>query len=153
FREETMQKLPNVGQNWGNFMKLLPGSSGAPSSSQGASNPGIGIAVNGNLPFYANFLADGASSVLPHSPNADISTFETLAEVQVQTSTFSAQYGIGGVVFNQISKGGTNGFHGAAYEYIQNNYFNARSFFSPRVGNLRYHNFGGAVSGPIVKNK
>jgi hypothetical protein len=31
---------------------------------------------------------------------------------QIQTSTFSAQYGIGGAVFNQISKGGTNGFHG-----------------------------------------
>src|SRR5207237_1322255 len=59
----------------------------------------------------------------------------------------------GGAVFNQISKGGTNQWHGALYEYIQNDAFNARSFFDRTVGNRRYHNFGGAVGGPVVKNK
>jgi hypothetical protein len=90
---------------------------------------------------------------LPHSDNFDVAIFETVQEVQVETSTFSAQYGIGGAVFNQISKGGTNGFHGAAYEYLQNNYFNARSTFSPAVSLSRYDNFGGSIGGPIIKNK
>ncbi|MDR3717959.1 MAG: TonB-dependent receptor [Bryobacteraceae bacterium] len=150
---ETMRGLPNVGQDWQNFMKLLPGASGAPSASQGAANPGAGIAVNGNLPFYSNFLADGASTVLPHSANTDVSIFETVSELQVNTSTFSAQYGIGGAVFNQISKGGTNQWHGTAYEYFQNDALNARDFFSPSVANLRYNQFGGSVGGPILKNK
>ncbi len=79
--------------------------------------------------------------------------FEDLAEVQVSTSSFSAQYGIGGVVINQISKSGTNQFHGAGYEYAQNDFFNARNFFADSVPRLRYHNFGGAVGGPIIKNK
>ena len=150
---ETLRELPNVGQDWQNFMKLLPGASGAPSASQGASNPGAGIAVNGNLPFYSNFLADGASTVLPHSANTDVSIFETVSELQINTSTFSAQYGIGGAVFNQISKGGTNQWHGTGYEYFQNDDLNARDFFSPSVANLRYNQFGGSVGGPILKNK
>ena len=152
-KAESMSLLPNVGQDWQNFTKILPGASGAPSASQGAANPGAGISVNGNLPFYANFLADGASTSLPHSANTDVSVFETVSELQVNTSTFSAQYGIGGAVFNQISKSGTNEWHGTAYEYFQNNALNARDFFAPSVANLRYNQFGGSVGGPVLKNK
>jgi hypothetical protein len=153
-KAETMNELPNVGQNWANFTKLIPGASGAPSASQGVANPGTGIAVNGNMPYYANFLADGASTTLPHSANVDVSVFESVAEVQINTSSFSAQYGIGGAVFNQISKGGTNQWHGSAYEYFQNDALNARSFFDGQsVPRLRYDNFGGSVGGPIIKNK
>src|SRR6185436_10068833 len=39
------------------------------------------------------------------------------------------------------------------YEYLQNNYLNARSFFNPSVSYRRYHDFGGSVSGPIIRNK
>lgn len=146
---QTMTELPNVSRDWGNFTKLLPGAL-QPSSSQ---DSGAGISVNGNMPYYSNFLADGGASTLPHSANVEVSIFESVAEVQIQTSSFSAQYGIGGAVFNQISKSGTNRFHGSAYEFTQNDFFNAREFFSPTVPNLRYHNFGGAIGGPIIKNK
>lgn len=140
---KTMINLPDVGQSWGNFTKMLPGAAGS----------GTGVAVNGNLPYYSNFMADGASTTLPHSANTDTSVLETMSELQVETSTYSAQYGIGGAAFNQISKGGTNDFHGAAYEYFRNDFLNARDFFAPSVGNLRYDNFGGSVGGPILKNK
>jgi hypothetical protein len=139
----SMQQLPNVGQDWANFTRVLPGAAGS----------GTGVAVNGNLPYYSNFLADGASVVLPHSANVDTMVFEDVAEVQMSTSSFSAQYGIGGAVFNQISKSGTNGFHGAVYEYLQNDALNARDFFADSVPVLRYHNFGGAIGGPVIKNK
>jgi hypothetical protein len=145
-KSETMAQLPNVGQDWQNYIKLLPGAS----SSANASGA---MAINGNMPFYSNFLADGGSTTLPHSANFDVSIFETVAEVQIQTSTFSAQYGIGGAVFNQISKGGTNQFHGSGYEYFQNDALNARNFFSPKVGYRRYDNFGGSIGGPVLKNK
>ena len=145
-RNETMTQLPNVNPDWQNFVRLLPGVANA-------SNASGGLAINGNLPFFANYLADGGSSVLGHSANFNASIFESVAEVQVQTSSFSAQYGIGGAVFNQISKGGTNQFHGSAYEYLQNNFLNARNFFSPSVGYRRYHNFGGSIGGPIKQNK
>ncbi len=140
---QTMQQLPNVNQSWANFTKLLPGAAGS----------GTGVAVNGNMPYYNNFLADGANVMLPHSANFDQMVFEDVAEVQMNTSTFSAEYGVGGAVFNQISKSGTNEWHGSAYEYFQNDALNARNFFSTTVPFLRFDNFGGSVAGPIFKNK
>jgi hypothetical protein len=152
----TMEQLPNVGQSWENFLKLLPGSSGTPMSNAGAVNPGVGLSINGTLPYYTNFLVDGASIRLPHSANIDDAAqiSETESEVQVNTSTFSAEYGGGGAIFNVITKSGANQWHGAAYEYFENDALNARSFFDgASAARVRYDNFGGAVSGPILKNK
>jgi hypothetical protein len=97
----SMAQLPNVGTDWENFTILLPGTSGSASGAFGSTNPGQFVAVNGNLPYNA-MLADGSVTTLPSSSNSDVSTFETVAEVQISTSGFSAQYGIGGYVFNQI---------------------------------------------------
>jgi hypothetical protein len=144
-----MQNLPNPNQDWENFVKLIPGATGTASYS---SATGQALSINGNLP-YNDVLNDGASSALSHSGNADVSIFESVQEVQVETSSFSAQYGIGGAIFNQISKSGTNKWHGSLYEYVQNDAFNARSYFQTTKPYLRFHNFGGAVSGPILKDK
>ena len=153
---KTMAVLPNVGQDWENFAILIPGSSGTTGGAQGAANPGQEISSNGNLP-YSNVLADGSTTTLSHSANADVSVFEDVAEVQISTSAFSAQYGIGGIIFNQISKGGTSQFHGSAYEYLQNDGFDAQPFrFYGNHGaipHLRYDNFGGTIGGPILKKK
>jgi hypothetical protein len=145
-QSETMAQLPNIGQDWQNFEKVLPGF-------QNANNANGAMSINGNMPNYFNIMADGGSVMLPHSDNFDVAIFETVQEVQIQTSTFSAQYGIGGAVFNQISKGGTNQFHGAGYEYLRNNFFNSRNTFSPSVSLSRWDNFGASIGGPIRKNK
>ncbi len=152
----TMQELPNVGQSWENFLKLLPGSSGTPASNAGAVNPGVGLSINGTLPYYTSFLVDGASIRFPHSANIDdaAQVQEIVSEVQVNTSTFSAEYGGGGAIFNVITKSGANQWHGAAYEYFENDALNARSFFDgAKAARVRYDNFGGSVAGPILKNK
>ena len=96
---KAMSQLPQVGQDWENFIVLLPGAAGTAKAPNGAdsSNPGQVASVNGNLP-YSNILADGASTTLSHSQNANPAIFETVSELQVSTSSFSAQYGIGGVV-------------------------------------------------------
>ena len=153
---KTLSELPEVGQNWENFTILLPGSSGAPGGSQGAASPGQEVSVNGNLP-YSTVLADGASTTLPSSANSDVSTLETVQELQVSTSAFSAQYGIGGILFNQISKGGTDSFHGSAYEYFQNTALNAANYAfgatNAKVPILHYNNFGFSIGGPIIRKK
>jgi len=169
---QTMAKLPQIGagitgNDWANFNILLPGASGSPtapgSEGSGAYNAGDAVSINGNLPNYANYLQDGGVVQLPVSNNVDNTLFSALQEVQITTSSFSAQYGIGGAVFNQITKSGTNDFHGSAYEYFQNSVLNAKPFFwipnstggySPQpVGYLRYDEYGGTVGGPIIKKK
>jgi hypothetical protein len=157
---KTMAQLPQVNEDWENFIILLPGASGAASASQNdggisSGNPGQIAAVNGNLP-YSNILADGASTTLSMSQNANPAVFETVAELQVTTSAFSAQYGIGGLIINQITKGGTDHFHGAGYEYFQNGALNSHPFEFGVPGNLvgpvpalHYSNFGGNIGGPV----
>jgi len=163
----TINELPQIGagitgNDWANFNIFLPGAAGAPSQPQsegsGAYNAGDAVSINGNLPNYANFLADGAVVVLPVSGNVDNSIFESISEVQVTTSSFSAQYGLGGTVFNQISKSGTNSFHGSVYEFWQNDVLNASNFFlgpndTKVKPSLRYNEWGGSIGGPILKNK
>lgn len=148
----TMVNLPEVGAGWLQFAMLLPGTSGNPND---AANPGQAASVNGNLPFPA-FLADGATQTLPAALNIIPPVFETLSEVKISTSAFSAQYGIGGVIYNQISKGGTSHFHGVGYEYFQNNALNAAPYsfgVKAKVPLLRFNNFGGTLGGPIWKKK
>ena len=150
----TLQELPEVGQDWQHFTILLPGASGAPGGSQGSSDPQQVASINGNLPF-STILADGASVTLPSSANADVMVLETVQELKVSSSAFDARYGVGGIMFNQISKGGTNSFHGAAYEYAQNTALNAATYAwgIGKVPVLHYNNFGGSIGGPILKKK
>jgi hypothetical protein len=149
---KQLLQLPQVGADWQNFITLLPGAS---SAIYGSGRTGQSASINGNLP-YNTVLADGATTTLPMSQNADVMVLETVSELKVDDSAFSAQYGIGGATFNQISKGGTNQFHGAAYEYFQNNALNAADYaFGAKtsVGLVRYNNFGFSVGGPILKDK
>jgi len=168
---ETMAKLPQIGagitgNDWANFNILLPGAAGSPtapgSEGSGAYNAGDAVSINGNLPNYANYLQDGGVVQLPVSNNVDNTLFSALQEVQITTSSFSAQYGIGGAVFNQITKSGTSDFHGSAYEYWQNSVLEARPFFWAQTSTgfgpqpvpyLRYDEYGGTVGGPIIKKK
>lgn len=147
---KQLLQLPQVGADWQNFITLLPGAT----SHIYNNRPGAQTSINGNLPFNT-VLADGATTTLPMSQNSDVMVLETVSEVKVDDSAFSAQYGIGGATFNQISKGGTNRFHGAAYEYFQNNALNAAdyAFGQGAVPFQRYNNFGFAVGGPILKDK
>jgi Carboxypeptidase regulatory-like domain len=155
FDEKTMLQLPQVGQDWANFTILLPGSAGA-SSANGVTTSGVGVSLNGGMPYSGNFLSDGGSVTNSHSADVDTDTFETVAEVQIEDSNFSAQYGIGGAVFSQITKGGENKFHGSVYEHFQNDALEARSYFADpgqHVGPLKFNQFGGSIGGPILRNK
>jgi len=58
-----------------------------------------------------------------------------------------------GAVTNVTLKSGTNTFHGSAFEFIQNNDVNARSYFGGPLGHLSYNYFGGSIGGPIIKDK
>ncbi len=147
--DKVMGELPQVGTDWENFMFLLPGATNTLSSGVGS------LSINGNLP-YSDVLQNGVSQTLPSSQNATVANFENVAEIQVSMSSFSAQYGIGGMIFNQITKSGTDRFHGSAYDYIQNTDLNANSFgflSQPTVPYIRQNHFGGAIGGPVLKKK
>jgi len=85
----------------------------------------------------------------PVTPNPD-----AISAVQVQSGNYTAQYGAYmGIHINSDTKSGTNSLHGTAYDYVQNDIFNAKPWLNP-VGNptpkMRFNQFGGVVSGPVV---
>jgi hypothetical protein len=151
FSEEALQDLPSPGvPSWENYVILVPGTSGSPTNSLSNVNPGQTASVNGNSVWY-NVLGDGMSMSLPGNGNSYDYNFDTLSEVQMLTSGFSAQYESGGVIYNQISKGGTSHFHGDVFDYFQNSALNAASyaFGQGEVPVLRANYYGGSVGGPV----
>jgi hypothetical protein len=100
---------------------------------------------------------DAIGNSLPSAPP------ETLEELRVDTAMYDASQGANsGAHIAQITKSGTNDFHGQVYEYFQNNVFNAASFFrnsdttipaSQKVPALHYNRFGATLGGPIIHNK
>ncbi len=85
------------------------------------------------------------------TPNPD-----TVSAVQTQNGNYTAQYGdYIGVHINEATKSGSNAFHGAAFEYIQNDAFNSLGFnhgllpIAPKT-HFRYDQYGGVLSGPII---
>ena len=151
---DILTQIPRTGiPDWQQFIILLPGASGAGNTNA----PGMSqVSVNGSMP-YSTALFDGARVNSPMSNNV-ITTpiFDSIGEVKVITSMFSAEYGSGGAVFNQISKGGTNKFHGMGYDYFRNTVLNANAFQFGRSAvktPIIFHNLGGNIGGPVIKNK
>jgi hypothetical protein len=83
-------------------------------------------------------------------------SLENVQEFRVEASTYSAEFGRGaGGQVSVVTKSGTNAFHGGLFDYLRNDYFDARNYFdkSPKQAPLRLNQFGGSVGGPIIKDK
>ena len=78
---------------------------------------------------------------------------DAVEEFQIQTGTYSAQYGtMMGVHLNVITKSGTNELHGAVWEFLRNDKLDARDFFLPATSAkppLRQNQFGVELGGPV----
>ncbi len=157
----ALATLPNINPSNGytELLKLLPGAtgvSGGHGNGGGGSNndPQFDQAINGTMPYFSSYLVDGGSIWLPHSANTDQGLSESVSELKVIGTDAPSQYGGGGSVFNVILKSGGSQFHGSAYDYIQNDDLNARSYFNNGAkARQRYNYFGGSLGGPIMKNK
>ncbi len=112
-----------------------------------------------------NYYLDGTSLVNPYGASAASIAQTTLGvdgiqEYRVVTSGIPAELGM--VMGSQmliVSRGGTNSFHGTAYEFLRNsamdarNYFDTSSLIGRRLPEFRRNDFGGAFGGPIKKDK
>lgn len=83
-------------------------------------------------------------------------SLDTISEFGVQSGDYSAEYGrAAGSYINIVTKSGTNDFHGAGFEYLRNDAFDARNFFqlAGQPAPIRFHNFGGNLGGPVRPSK
>jgi hypothetical protein len=158
--------LPLNGRNIQNLVQLsagvTEGASNAPAGAQGFNGhtddlrPTSVFSANGMNDMYNNQMIDGMDNNERSIGTQVIKpSLDAIDQVVVMTDLFPAEYGrsVGGVM-NVISKAGGNSFHGGVYEYDRNDAFEASSYFSGgKKGEHRQNQFGGSLSGPILKNK
>jgi len=162
----AVENLPNLNRNFTAFELLTPGTSYIGWGVDESQNPQRSqqIEVNGQLPFATGYELDGTDNQDPIIGVAVINpTLESVSEMKVTSQNYDAEFGkaVAGLVTAQTKSGG-NEFHGAAFEYRRSDAQQARDPFSqstrdPLTGKYlapNLHNqFGGAIGGPILKDK
>src|SRR5437764_12237941 len=115
---------------------------------------GSAIQGNGVRNTQTQFQIDGVNSNAAMDQGAmTIPNVDAIAEMSVSTNSFSAEYGRDPMQVLLVTKSGGNQFHGAVWEFFQNDALNARNAFARTVPRLRFNQFGGSVGGPIIRNK
>ena len=95
----------------------------------------------------------GADGVARPQQQASL-PLDAMQEFRVISNNYSAEYGhsTGGIIALS-TRSGTNEYHGSIFEFARNNALDARNFFAATTPPLNLHQFGGAIGGPIIKNK
>jgi hypothetical protein len=155
----AVQSLPLASRNFDQLIMLGAGIV--------RSRPGTvpSFSVNGTSQYGYSLSLDGTDASAIEAPTTgdptagsgarlNVVSPDSIEQLELQTATFAADSGrAAGAVINIISKSGTNQLHGTLYEYFRNDKLDARNFFSATKDPLRQNQFGGSVSGPIVKDR
>lgn len=155
-----MTELPLVNRNAYQLLDLTPGVQ-TNSSIQSFGGPAQVTLINGgsdNGAGSVNYFLDGAPNLTGLRNTGNIlPNPDALDEFRVQTSNYGAPYGrfASGIV-NALVKSGTNRVHGAVFEFIRNQAFNARdwnSIASLAKPPLHRNQFGATLGGPIFRDR
>jgi hypothetical protein len=166
--EHLVAELPLNGRDFGKLVALVPGVT-VEGSGVAGTEKGFGqFNINGNRDRSNNYTLDGTDNNDPWFNNsalnqvgitgapATLLPIDAIQEFNL-LSQFSAEYGrnSGGVV-NVITKSGTDQFHGTAFGYFRNAFFDARNYFNTD-GNPQTlfinNQFGASVGGPVIHDK
>ncbi|HKV05876.1 MAG TPA: TonB-dependent receptor [Candidatus Acidoferrales bacterium] len=170
---DTVTGLPLSTRNYTQVIDLSPGVVANVATATAVGNGTQDINVNGSGSDQNTYLMDGVVVTNYGSGGAaqsgsyagiPIPSPDSIQEFKVQTSQYDAAYGQNpGANVNVVTKGGTNQFHGAAWEFNRNDLFNANDFFfkqsekSELLPNkppeVKQNQYGGTLGGPVVREK
>lgn len=160
----SVNELPLGGQRTFSFLaRLSPGVLPAEPGARDALGGGFsanGVRSNGQNNFLLNGVDNNVNVIDFINQTAFVvgPSVEAIGEMTIITNGYNAEYGRGaGGVLNVNLKSGTNEFHGAIFENLQNEKLNANRWENNKAGRPRgpfkQNQFGGAIGGPIIKNK
>ncbi|HEY0264009.1 MAG TPA: TonB-dependent receptor [Granulicella sp.] len=132
---------------------IMAGVTGSLSPS-GDLNPG-NLSINGQRESANGFLVNGID-VQEHMNGGTsiIPDLDSIEEFRVLTTNFDPEYGnYNGGMITVVSKSGSDQFHGEVFEFLRNTALDARGYFDPQRPVFRQNQFGGAVGGPILRDK
>ena len=159
---KMVQEIPLNGRHFVDLVNLVPGTVTAPQNGFLA-DPLVGLGqlgvdTAGQRENTTNWMVNGINlndevqNQVTFQPSID-----TVAEFKVDNSTFPAEYGRNsGAIVNIATRSGANKYNGQVFEFIRNDFFDARNYFNPVTkpqSQFNRNNFGGDFGGPIKKNK
>ncbi|MCW5966688.1 MAG: TonB-dependent receptor [Bryobacterales bacterium] len=160
---EQMVEIPLQTRTFTGLLLLSPGattgSSGNLTTSPYAMRGNANISVNGSSAQNNSYFIDGmVNRNLWLSTLIMVPTVDSIQEMRVLTSNYSAEYGIAaGAITVVLTKSGTNRLRGSLYEFIRNEKLDSNSFFNNRAGvdrpAFKRNEFGGTVGGPIKQDR
>lgn len=164
--EKTVQEIPLNGRHFVDLALLIPGTvtppqTGfltAPLRGQGS----FAFNTAGQREDTINFMINGVNlNDMSQNQITFQPSINTVSEFRIDNSTYSAEFGRNsGAIVNIATRSGTNSFHGEAFEYVRNHFFDARNFFNPALAGsnpnpqspFKRNQFGAALGGPISRD-
>jgi hypothetical protein len=170
--QQFVQNLPLNGRSFQSLIGLTPGVVFVPLNDAGSGE----FSINGQRANANYFTVDGVSanfaaalSAFPAqtlggtTPALTVSggtngllSVDAMQEFRVQTSTFAPENGRSPAQVSIVTRSGTDQFHGTVYDYLRNNFLDARNYFDRPplpIPPLRQNDFGGTFGGPILRNR
>ena len=156
----SVNELPLNGRNFTFLAQIVAGVNTPQEDGRGNAASGA-FSANGLRSAQNNYLLDGLDN---NSNTVDflngtnfviLPPIDAIEEFKVQTSGFSAEFGrSGAAILNATIKSGTNTMHGAAWEFLRNDKFDAADYFENanhvKKGEYRNNEFGVSGGGPVV---
>lgn len=168
------ENLPMNGRSFQTLIELTPGVVPATSNS----NDGGQFNINGQRASSNYWMVDGVSAnvgiaALGNPGNGfsgalgsysamggtnSLVSVDAMQEFRIQTSDYAPEFGrTPGGQISIVTRSGTNWFHGTLFDYLRNDVFDANNWFADNAGQPkpkeRQNDFGGTLSGPILKNR
>jgi hypothetical protein len=161
---EQVADLPLNGRDFVQLATLTPGTTqetnpnsffNGGATSEASARGSFSLSVGGSRPQSTDWLLDGNdNNELTAGAIAILPSIDAIQEFKVLSYNYSAEYGTrAGPTVLVTTKAGTNQFHGSLFEFFRNTKLDARSFFAATREQFNLNQFGGAVGGPIQKNK
>jgi hypothetical protein len=171
-----VENLPLNGRSFQDLISMTPGVvTQSPQSTNEVVGAGGDFSVNGQRTESNYYTVDGVAANIGSGNGGGVGeaatggvlagstalgttqaliSVDALQEFRVQSSTYSAEYGRSpGGQFSLLTRSGSDIFHGSAFDYLRNNFFDANDWFNDHYGDpipaLRQNDFGGTFSGPI----
>lgn len=155
--QRTVQEIPLNGRHFVDLGLLIPGSvtppqNGfltAPLRGQGS----FAINTAGNREDTVNFMINGINlNDMVQNQITFQPSINTVQEFKADNSTFSAEYGRNsGAIVNIATRSGSNEYHGELFEFLRNDFFDARNFFerTTQPAPFKRNQFGFNLGGPL----
>lgn len=155
--QKQITELPLNGRYFTDLIFLAPGAVQTTGEQSNRIESGNAISVGGGRSSSNGYTLDGTSIMdVKFDTPAFNPSLDMVQEFKLQTKTYSAAYGYSVNQVTMSSRSGTNTFHGSLFEYLRNNYMDARNYFqSPTqpVAPLRQNQFGYSLGGPVILPK